>query len=661
MSKDFLHKPVFHILLISFCGLLAYSNTFHVPFLFDDIRNIVENHMLRDLGNLWPPSGSRWFGFLTFALNYKLHGLDVTGYHIVNLAIHLINSILFYFLVIVSFQTPFLIKSSLKNNSGLIAFTSGLIFVAHPIHTQAVTYIVQRFASLATLFYLLSLVTFIKWRLLPQTAENTGQTRNRNGLFNRLKSALWYLSSVLTAILAMKTKEISFTLPVIITLYEFMFFHGSVKKRLLALFPLALTMLIIPFALLGADKPLGELIGDVSEATKVTTALSRWEYLFTQFRVIVTYIRLLFLPINQNLDYDYPIYHSFTDPAVFVSFLFLAALFGTGVYLLNRSRPSVQPVNTLPLSEYRLIAFGIFWFFITLSVESSIIPITDVIFEHRLYLPSTGAFLAIIVLLFLIFEKKTGRRNLTITGFKIAITLTTLVLTTATFTRNITWQTIISLWGDVVTKSPNNPRGHNNLGIQYYDRKMFKEAVKHYQIALRLKPDFAEAYNNLGNVYYDNNMRDLAIEQFEAALRFKPDYPIAHYNLANAYSDKINMSDQAIEHYHVALSLKPEYIDAYNNLGAAYQNKGLIDKAAECYSIALKLKPDYAEAQYNLGIVYSLKGLSDEAIAAFEQLLVIAPNYAEAHYKLAAEYRKKGLNDKAEWHYRIATELSKIN
>jgi len=367
------------------------------------------------------------------------------------------------------------------------------------------------------------------------------------------------------------------------------------------------------------------------------------------------------MPINQNLDYDYPIFHSFTDPSVFLSFLFLASLFGTGVYLLNRSRSSVRPDNTPPPSEYRLIAFGIFWFFITLSVESSIIPITDVIYEHRLYLPSSGAFLAVIVFLFLLFEKKMGRRHLTIAGIKIAITLTALVFTTATFTRNSTWRTIIGLWGDVVAKSPNNPRGHNNLGIQYYDGKMFKEAVTHYQIALRLKPDFAEAYNNLGNVYYDNNMRELAIEQYETALRFKPDYPLAHYNLANAYSDKKNMSDQAIEHYHVALRLKPEYIDAYNNLGAAYQNKGLIDKAVECYSIALKLKPDYAEAQYNLGIAYSLKGLSDEAIAAFEQLLVIAPNYAEAHYKLAAEYRKKGLKDKAEWHNRIATELSRIN
>ena len=119
--------------------------------------------------------------------------------------------------------------------------------------------------------------------------------------------------------------------------------------------------------------------------------VSRWDYLNTQFRVIVTYIRLLFFPVNQNLDYDYPIYRTFFTPPVFLSFLFLLGIFCWGIYLLYRSYKSDQANRFW----YRLIAFGIFWFFVTLSVESSIIPIQDVIYEHRLYLPSVGFFMAI--------------------------------------------------------------------------------------------------------------------------------------------------------------------------------------------------------------------------------------------------------------------------
>src|SRR3990167_7117322 len=371
-SSSFLKRYSFLISLslITITAFLIYSNTFASPFHFDDEHNIVENYKLRDLSNFWPPSGSRYVGVLSFALNYHFGGLNVFGYHLVNIIIHIINGLLIWWLIILTFKTPVMqvyvgqglspaltpdriIRGLKADLPYLTALTASLIFVSHPIQTQAVTYIVQRFASLATLFYILSLVS---------------------------------------AILAMKTKEISLTLPFVIILYEVMFFAPTKQnygfaKRLLYLIPVTLTAFIIPLSLIGTDRPVGDMIGELREAAQETEEISRDVYLLTQFRVIVTYIRLLFLPINQNLDYDYPLSHSLFEPQTFVSFLFLSAIFVFAVYLFIRSRRTDN-------AHGLLISFGILWFFITLSVESSIIPIRDVIFEHRLYLPSVGIVIA---------------------------------------------------------------------------------------------------------------------------------------------------------------------------------------------------------------------------------------------------------------------------
>ena len=139
---------------------------------------------------------------------------------------------------------------------------------------------------------------------------------------------------------------------------------------------------------MNANRPIGELIGDISDVTRETTVVSRGDYFLTQMRVIATYIRLLFLPVNQNLDYDYPVYNSMANPGVFLSVLLHLYLIGLAVYLFKQSRKTGSGILLL-------ISFGITLFYLTLSVESSIIPISDVIFEHRLYLPSVGAFMAV--------------------------------------------------------------------------------------------------------------------------------------------------------------------------------------------------------------------------------------------------------------------------
>jgi len=657
-------SALFALIVIAAVGLAVYSNTFHVPFQFDDPSNISGKPYVKDIGRFFDPSDfnadssyiMRRVVYFTFAVNYWLHRTDVAGYHIVNITIHLINAFLVYFLVILTFRTPYFRGrgSGTRNEEtgpSFIALFTALLFVSHPIQTQAVTYIVQRLASLATLFYLLSLVMYIRSRLASQKAGKlTG-----------------YVFSLLSAVLAMESKEIAFTLPVVIALYEFMFFTGAVKKRVLSLIPFLLTMLIIPMQLTGLGKPTGDVIGDVSDAMRVGTPLSRWDYLFTQFRVIVTYIRLLFFPLNQNLDYDYPTYHSFFTPPVFLSFLFLVSLFGGAMYLLYKSRQgaigngswgkgsssSPSPYHLSPIACYRLISFGIFWFFITLSVESSVIPIADVIYEHRLYLPSTGFFIAVVTMAFLVRDRLGAEKKKAII---IALIAFVVILSVLGYHRNRVWRSEVVLWEDVVRKSPGKARAYNGLGLSYKNEGNLDKAFVNFRRAVEIDPYYAVAYNGLGTVYFAKNLPVRALEEFTRALALEPDNVIFMNNRGLAYA-AIGEFDKAIAVYLEAIELEPFYAEAHHNLGFAYSSKGLFEKAIAEFSTALRFDPDFPEAHYNLGNVYMIQGDTQKALREMREAVRLKPDDAMAHYGLGTVYGNLGLLDEAIKEFRVSIAL----
>jgi Tfp pilus assembly protein PilF len=659
-------KKIYPLLLIVLIGLIAYSNTFDVPFNFDDLEQIKKNPQIQSLNNFASSLkdngfslNRRFIGYLTFALNYHFGGLNVAGYHAVNLTIHITNAILVYFLVILTFKTPYFTpkrqaiagKGKKKNRKkdpisnpvrptkaqkqdydvqpaipekkvALIAMFSALLFVSHPIQTQAVTYIVQRFTSLTAFFYLLSLVFYIKAGLAGQWGRGKEDSPGAKGKMhaNLPLTMTYYILSLISTVLAMHTKEISFTLPIVIICYEFFFFKTPWKKKLLFLLPIILTLSIIPLSIMDSEKPLGDILSDLSEKTRVQTKISRGDYLLTQIRVITTYIGLLFFPVNQNLDYDYPIYHSFFSPSIFFSFLFLLALFGSAIFLFYLSRmqiitqESLRTHTPLPLAHC-LISFGILWFFIALSIESSIIPIADVIFEHRVYLPSVGAFIAITTSIFFLTDKFKSKwekiERVVIPAFFVII----LILSGATFARNMVWQDEVTLWEDVIKKSPEKSRGYNDLGYFTLEKGLIDKAIGYFQVALRLRYNNADAHNNLAVASYNKGWIDRAIIHFQIALRLsklKADIASAHHNLGIAYSQK-GMLDDALRELEAALKIDPNNPEIYNDIGVTYKKKGFIDKAIKYYLDALNLNADYAMAHLNLGGAYVLKGLNDKA------------------------------------------------
>ena len=631
------YKTPLLILLLAAAVFAVYSNILHAPFVFDDRMYIVENGEIRGLSGLWPPSGTRYVAYLSFALNYTLGGLNPFGYHLVNIVIHIFNSILVYALVALTFRTPVL-KESAAARPNLPFFACALsvfIFALHPVQTESITYITQRFASLAALFYLLSLALFIKWRV--------GQSESKGGYGV-------YALSLVSAIFAMKTKEISFTLPFVILFYDLAFFNVKPRERALGLAPFLLTLLIIPLAILFPGAAASGIDEKIRRAQlDELLNFSRYEYLLTQFRVITTYIKLTLLPAGQNLIYDYRVSRSVFEPAVIASFIFLLSIFSSAVYIFFRSRKAGNAYGMLA-------GAGVLWFFIALSIESSIIPIRDVIFEHRLYLPLAGAALSIsAIFLFAadFAQRKTAAASKAFAFIALAIVA---ALGAAGHDRNLLWKEPVKLYEDIVRKSPQRASVHFDLGKLYKDAGRGDDAVREYKKAIALDPDYAAPHTNLGNLYLDNGLSGLAMEEYRAALRIKPSDVNAHYNFGRAYS-ALSMNNEALNEFWQVLSLDPEHVEAHNHIGNIFLGAGKLDIAEKEYMTALRLRPDYALGHNNLGNVHYLAGRLDLAEDEYKSAIKLDPRSDEARHNLGVVLLKKGMNERAAEEFKAVLEI----
>ena len=597
------------IVLICLVGVIAYSNSFDCSFHFDDTPNIEENIAIRNLSNIkawWNFQPSRPIGFLSFALDYHFHRLDVWGYHLVNLAIHIANAVLVWWLVMLTMSTPVMRSQPVSRHKMSMAIFAALLFVSHPLATQSVTYIVQRLASLATLFYLLSLALYVKGRLWE---GNRGTP-----------VYVYYAGSVLCAVLGMLTKEIVFTLPFALVLYEFSFIKTDawkidLKDRgiqipviILGIF-VALFFLNFSFRIFNPIPPL--LVQGYDDP------ITAWEYLLTQFSVILTYIRLFILPLNQNLDYDYPISHSLFEWHTLFGLLSLAGVFVLVILLFRR---------------YRLISFGIIWFFLTLSVESSIIPISqNVIFEHRTYLPGLGFFLVVAGVVFYFLW---DRYRQVAWGILLLLVLTNTVLT---YERNKVWRSDYTLWGDCIKKSPNKARPLSNYGKALADMGNASEALTYYNRAIELNPRFYAAYYNRGNAKLNLGDYERAVADYEKALKINPYLSDGHYNLGDALARQGKMAE-AVAHLKEAVRLRPRSAEYHNNLGYVLVLQGKEEEAITHFQEAIRLKPDLAAAHNNLGNALLYQGMLDEAIESYREALRINPDF-----KLARDNLKNAL------------------
>ncbi len=588
------------LIAIAVLGIFIYSNSFDCGFQFDDKSNIVQNQAIRNLSDthaIWDFDHSRFFAYYTFALNYHLGGLNVWGFHFMNVMIHLLNAFLVFWITLMLFRAPGLKDKPIAKHASAIALTTALLFVSHPLATGAVTYIVQRLASLVTLFYLLSVAMYCQARLSDSKMKY-----------------VYFAGTLVAGLFAIHTKENAFTFPFALLLVELYFF--STKKISLNFKDSKVIVALVGFfgfIALALSTFSFSVFNPLQPTNNNPYTISSLNYFYTQLTVIVKYIRLLLLPIGQNIDHDIPMAQSLFGMPTLVSGLFLLALLALAVYLFKRQK---------------LISFGIFWFFLTLSVESSFIPITDFMFEHRTYLPSFGFFLIISSVLFLFAWEK--YKTFAIAALVLIIGSNSILA----HQRNKVYKDELSLWSDVVAKSPNKVRGHLNLGYVYGNQQQWEQAIPQFNKVNELEPNrHSAAYYNLGIAYWSQQQQQKAMENYSMAIKLDSTYAEAYQGRGVGYHF-LNEPDKALADYSKAISLSPQKPDLYYNRGMIYAIKQQWEAAVSDFTTAINASSQNPDYYYNRAHAYGSLNQWEKAAADLKTTLQLNPQHKTAYSNL---------------------------
>ena len=632
-------KHTFAILAFFILIFITYSNTFHASWHLDDNLNILENPRLHLTTLSWveikealfssPPglkSGatfSRPVSRLSLALNYYLGGRDVFGYHLGNLAIHLVTTIFLYLFVLHALRLP-TVRARYGPNAYSLALLTAVFWSIHPIQTQAVTYVVQRMACLSAMFYVMAMVFFLKGREAP--------ARHAKGGF--------FLLTVLSGLLSFGSKENAIMLPLSILLVDLLLIRGVSKANAARSLRIFLLFFVLPASLglillfsAGVD-----LFGFL--ALYDMRPFGPWERLLTEVRVVVFYLSLLLYPVSQRFSIDHPITISeslLTPPATLISALLLLAVLAGALSLAKR-----QP----------LITFAIIFFFLNHLIESTILPL-ELVFEHRNYIPSMFLFLPVAIGIVRSISYFSRRRpmQLLIAAF---ITLVMIGLGHATYIRNFAWESEESLWLACLDNHPDSFRAHHNLGRVYQRRGQKAKAQSAYQRALQChtlhsKREKGITYFNLGFLAYEAKEYDKAMALYRRALQVDRCCPGAHNNLAGLLSETGAPAERIYQELMMAVECERavEVPLALSNLGVLLVKEGRTDEAVSALQRALSLDPQNELSLLRLGHVYRLDGRLGMASDYFRRVLERNPRNVEALLSLAELHVRRGASGQA--------------
>jgi len=528
-------------LIITAFALAAYSTSFTGAFQLDDLHNIIQNEAIRNIRNIgaiWNFIPRRFIGNLTFALNYHFNGANPFGYHVVNVLIHIAASLALFRLTGLILKTPRFRDRAIAGDGNAAALGCALLFAVHPIQTQAVTYIVQRLASLATMFYLLSMASYISGRF----------ERGR-------RAALMYAAAAVSGLLGMLTKEITFTLPIMILIVEFGLF-GSMRigrarrnpRFLVLIGSTAAALLVIP-ALIGFNWAF--VFNTVTSDRFADPLLSPSVYALTQFRVIPLYLRLILAPMGLSVEHDIPAAVSFVSPDIIAGAILVAGLVGFGVWMFFRGR---------------LAGFGLVLLFLAMSVES-LKPLANVMYEHRMYLPMAGFSIAAMDGIHTL-ARRTKPKTVAVAFAAIVVLLAGL-----TAHRNLVWRDPVVLWTDAIKKAPN-----------------------------RFRP-----YANRADAYRERGDTALAFEDIDTAVELFPDQAKPHYFKAIALND-LGRYEEAVASITRAMELNPGNAELYRWRGLYYANMGKSDEALADIEHAIELTPKNGSLYQNRAGILLMKG-----------------------------------------------------
>ena len=558
-------------LLIAAAVWIVYANSLKGVFLLDDHRTIVKNENIR---TLWPPwdilSTRRPITELTLAINYALNDTNERGYHLFNITVHMLAALTLYGLVRRTLLTDRL-REGFAASATPLALAGALIWAVHPLNTQAVTYIIQRAESLASLFYLLTLYALVRM---------AGSSK-----------PLWpAMIAVASCFLGIGSKPIAVTAPVAALLYDRIFLADSWRHLLqrrglvhLGLFA-SWTVLLLTGEARNVLFPTPGVRGHVGFALH---DISATQYAVTQVGVIAHYLKLSVWPITLCFDYAWP-----TADSLFADWPSL--LIVVGALILSLILLAFRPA----------LGFLGLAFFVVLSPTSSFIPIKDVVFEHRMYLPLAALITLLVLGAFALFRTLSHRNVSSHTRRRTAAAgltaLAVLLLGVRTIDRNRDYHSQIVMFSDVIRQQPQNAR----------------------------------AWNRLGAAYADIGKMDEAVHAASESVKHNPEEPRSHSNLC-AWLYQLQRDTQALPHCRKAVELDPEFWQAHFNLGLALFRSGALAEGVATFRESARLKPDNLQVQLTLGQALERAGRMNEARSAYEVALKLDPKNQQARQALS--------------------------
>ncbi|MBU2490820.1 MAG: tetratricopeptide repeat protein [Proteobacteria bacterium] len=580
-----------------------YAPSLPGPFLFDDQMNIRDNHWVQITDFTWEglykaatqgEVPNRPLPKLTYAFNHLAHGLDTPGFHIVNIVFHSLAALALFFL----FRTTLLVRDpeGFAGRADLLAFFAALLWAVHPLQSQGVAYIVQRMTSMAALFFFLAVFFYARGRL--------AETRGRAGFS--------FAGCAACGALALACKENAVTLPVFLLLYEWFFFQklsgAWIRRHLVWLF---ITGSVILLA--------GLVYTDFSPMSRILASYDFREFtlpqrLYTEPRVVIFYLSLLVFPWpgRQGLMHDFALSNGFLSPATtLASVLFLAALLAVAV-VRARKRP--------------ILSFAILWLLGNLAMESSFYGL-ELVFEHRMYLPSAFLFLAGVL-----FLDRVARNRRAVWAVVLVLAL---VFSGLTFYRSLLWGDGIAILREAAAKAPSRGRVFHNLALNLLLKGDIEGAREAQKTSIALDEERHNSLMDQAKELAGQGKGDEALRLFRQAYKLRWRITEACNNLGVLLAHAANNPAAAIEFFERAVNTCPLYWQARDNFGMALYNLGRKDEAVLQMKKAVELNPESYQSMNNLGMALGGMGRLGEAMPWFRKSLEVFPSYYTARVNLA--------------------------
>jgi tetratricopeptide (TPR) repeat protein len=524
------NKYAFTFISLLIILIAVYSNSFYGAWHFDDSANIFNNPYIQIKSFSWPEIKNCLYGFsqerlsrplsyLSFALNYQFNGMDVYGYHVVNFIIHYLAAVFLFLFIYNTLELP-LLREKYSLIAYPVALLSTFFWALNPVHVTSVTYIVQRMASMAGLFYIMSMYLYLKGR----TAEKLSL------------SIVFFILCFIAGLASVLSKENAAMLPVSILLFDLFLIQGVTKERIKKfskfLFLPLLLILIIGFIYTGGFSNAfgGYDIRDFSMKQR----------LLTEPRVILFYLSLLFYPISSRLTflYDIDVSRSLFQPWTTIPSIILILFIISFAFYMARKRP--------------LVSFCIIFYFLNHIIEGSFFSL-ELIYEHRNYLPSILLFVPIAEFMIYALDYFSYKK---IIQFIVALGIVIVLVGEGdiTYNRNKIFSDDFLLWFDNIDKSPGLSRPHANLGNIYFNYNEKEKALQEYDKAIMLNnfgPSFmlaAQEYN-LGLFYFEEMNNDLAMRYFVKSSKIIPTHIQNYIHIAKIKlrQNKIKEARQIVE------------------------------------------------------------------------------------------------------------------